>query len=461
MTTSLLEDKLIKKIPKLIEEMKSKQIERDNEISMLVLTLFSKKNLFFLGSPGVGKTGILEVFSSVLENGKTFDWTIKNDTKYEELFGDRYHDDNGKLHYDTTNSMIDSHISILDEIWKGDSKILNSLLSITSNSRTVEVRGIGRVKTSNIATFSASNELPMDESLGALKDRFHVRMLVEPIEDDKNWMKFISRDYDRDPILKTKFTLEDIETIFKNAMNVEIPEDIYMIMLGIKNRIKAIELVCSDRRFDSASDILRVCAYLNGRGKVVPEDLFILKYIVWEVETDIAKIFNIICETIFGNIDEVENYFNKLNKKYTHLQTKKEAGLADFIKFRQQYNGETMREEFNSNLNFLSQYCIELEQVYKNYNSIIRHYEDNKLREKNIQMNLFIENMESPIYSAKKEVVKEVEGQEDSKEKVFVIDIEMCRKKITEVKNELEFLYEWIDKYSEMHNYNLKIINSN
>jgi len=427
---------LIDKVKTSMMELNNKQIEREEEISMLILTLFAKKNLLFVGEPGVSKTGLLDMFLGVLSDGNTFKCTIKDDTKYEELFGDRYFDESGKMIYDFSNSMIDAHIARLDEIWKGNSKILNSLLSATSNYRVVDIRGKGEVKIPNISTFAASNELPTDQALEALHDRFIVAMIVKPIKDNENWLKFISRRYDKSPILQNKFSLAEIEYIYKESFKVQIDISIYKTILSIKNKIKSINIACSDRRFDGAIEILQVSAFLNRRDYVDETELFLLVHMLWKLETDIEKVYKIIFEEIFGNLDEVKKVVIYNENRMNKLLGYKDGHLKDFLKFRNSFD-HSLKELFENQLEQVKSFQNELDIVINGFQSVMSHYETVIDIEKNIAKNLFLPNYKNHIYGN--------------------IDIVAIKNHLSLLNLEYQNIKEWLDENSQLYVYNSKV----
>ena len=67
-----------------------------------------------------------------------------------------------------------AEVVFLDEIFKANSAILNSLLSLL-NERRLYI-GAERIDVPLLALFAASNELPDDDSLEALLDRFVLRI---------------------------------------------------------------------------------------------------------------------------------------------------------------------------------------------------------------------------------------------------------------------------------------------
>jgi len=427
---------LIHRVKLLSEELNGKQIERESEISLLIITFFARKNLFFLGEPGVSKTGLLKIFSTILEDGKVFDWTIKNDTKYEELFGDRYEDDSGKMIYDTSDSIVDSHITILDEVWKGNSKILNSLLSAMSDYRVVEIRGRGVIKIPNLSTLGASNELPSDVSLKALKDRFTVMMKVVPIKDDDNWIKFISRDYDRVPILQNKFKLVELEYIYRESLKIKISSSLYQVMLKIKNKIKSLKISCSDRRFDGTVEILKVSAFLNNRKEVDITDIFLMIHMVWEIETDIKKIKDLIFEIIFGNMDEVKKSIIKNNEDFLKQQSIKNGVLNDFLKFRFTFE-HSSNAEFNFNINSVINLINNFKTILIGYQSIGNHFKESTYLEQLIYKHLFLPNFTNKIYK--------------------IIDINKIYEESLQLEKEIKLLDSWILENQQLYKYNSKV----
>lgn len=432
------EGELLNRIPKLKKELCNKQIEREDVVSMLIVTFFANKNMFLLGEPGVSKTGILEIFATILSDGKVFDWTIKDDTKFEELFGDRYRDDSGKMIYNTSDSIIDAHITILDEIWKGNSKILNSLLSATSNYRVVEIRGEGRIKIPNLSTFAASNELPTDKSLKALKDRFNVMMNVEAIKDNDNWLRFISQDYDTVPTLNTTFTLEEVEYINRKSSEIKIDKNRYELLLKLKNSIKTMKISCSDRRFAGSTEILKVSAFLNKRDAVEIIDLFLLVNMIWEIESDIKEVNNLVFELIFGNLDDVRKLVivndNALNRALS-IQGGK---LSDFLKFRYSFSS-AHDKSFETNIKLLNLLIDDFHRLLDGYNSIYSHYNYNMYLEKEIEKHLFLPNYKSSVYHSDIINIDKIQ-----------INIKLIEKEIINLKN-------WLVENSQIYIYNNKV----
>jgi len=393
-------NELIERIYLADKEINNKVIEMEEVSKMILLTLFSKNHLFLIGTPGVGKTYIFEIVSTIIEDGSTFDICIKDDTKYSEIFGEKIKDENDRITVDLSGTIVQSHIAIIDEIWKGNSKVINSLLSITSGYRTAFIDGVGKVMSPLISAFAASNEMPQDKSLEALADRFVIKMVVNRIQDDTNWKKFIKKDYDTDPNLTTKFLPNEIDLIYTKAQtDVEIPETILDIMLNIKNQAVVEKLKMSDRRFGFATSLIKTSAFINRRMIVNRSDLFILKYIMWSDLDEIDQVSLIISNEIFGRKDEIKKLINESYDKLDEVKSVEKGELSSFKNHRRYFSQENEREF----VYYYNLFVKNLERKIKAFNTLVIVVDSyNKMIEieKEIRENYFIENYNSDLFES-------------------------------------------------------------
>lgn len=444
---------ILERIPYFIDELNNKQIEREELVPLLIIALFSKKHIFLLGEPGVSKTGILEIFASYITNAKIFDICMKDDTVYEELFGDRYRDENNKMVSDYEDTLVDSHIAIIDETWKGDSKVMNSLLSATSNYRVVHIKGKGKMKIPLVSLFGASNELPEDPSLNALSDRFVFKYVVNRIRDDNNWLKFINREYNTNKECDVFFTLEDLEIVNNASKNVIIEPFIINKLLNIKKDILKLQVNSSDRKYDSLIDILKVSALLDNRTKVEIQDLFLLLHVLWEKEEEILIVRKVVFDHIFNTAEYILSIYENNKRKLQQETSILENELNDLIKFRIHFEKEI---EFNKYIDYTIKLKENLEKTLLNFNSIINHYYANNELEQVIFNNKLLGNYKSNIY-INSEIDSEIEYSED----IVIVDIYKIKLDILEVEKNIQNLNKWLENYSLYYQYNAKSIEYN
>lgn len=427
---------LIQRVHTLMSEMNNKQIDREELIQLLVISLFSLKHTFLLGEPGVSKTGILEIFATTIQSDNKFSITIKHDTMYEEIFGDRFRDEGGKLEYDSTGSIVEADFAILDETWKGNSKVMNSLLSIMSNYRNIEIMGKGQVKVPLLMVGGASNELPLDKEVRPLRDRFLFSYVVEKITGEENWVKFASRQYDRNPVLDTKFSPEEIRYLNELSRTVKIPDYIYQTLFKIRQRVVTLAIGVSERKFDGAIDVFLISAFLNERDEVNFSELFFLVHILWEKESDLPLINKILNDEIFGQLDAVLNYIDEIELAKNRLNSAVNGRMSDFIKHRKEYSfGETQifEQQYNMVVNLTNDFSNLLKQI----KMVKDHYDMNMQVEQELCENHFIRNRVSPIYAQ--------------------LNFSNVTKIIDEISKRTEELNEWLLNNAEMYSYNMQV----
>lgn len=341
---------------KMIAELENKAIEREELIRLIVLAIFSRTNMFLIGPPGVGKTYILNIVINSIEGAKSFEYLIMTHTKPEELFGTSYVDKNGKMYYDITNSVLDAHFPFLDEIFKGRSDILNTLLGITHPSRKFFMRGVGEYIVPMVCMFGASNELPQDESLDALDDRFLFRYEVLPIKKIEKYDRFLKGDYDSTPVLSFTITLDDLAQVYKDAIRkIIMPSNVRRLYANLREKLIRNRVKVSDRKINLALDIFKVSAYLNGRNEIDFSDFLILKHILWRDFNEKQIVEEVLHNILFGEVDEIKKEILNIEKELDKINNLMKIEVGRFIYKKEMNSGSDLEEYFNKNIQLLKE----------------------------------------------------------------------------------------------------------
>jgi hypothetical protein len=130
-----------------------------------------------------GKSELGRRLASISGGGAFFERLLTKYSNPEELFGPLSLTALEKDEYirKTAGYLPTASVAFLDEIFKANSAILNSLLTILNERRFDN--GNERVAVPLLAVVAASNELPDSEELDALYDRFLFRRQVMPVSD--------------------------------------------------------------------------------------------------------------------------------------------------------------------------------------------------------------------------------------------------------------------------------------
>jgi MoxR-like ATPase len=156
-------------------------VDRDELIRLMILSTLASEPLLLLGPPGTAKSALISGFSQLV-SARYFEYLLTRFSEPSELLGplDIAAFREGHYRRRSEGMLPTAQLVFLDEIFKANSAILNSLLGLL-NERRLHI-GSERVDVPLIALFAASNEVPTDENLDALLDRFTVRMQTQNLE---------------------------------------------------------------------------------------------------------------------------------------------------------------------------------------------------------------------------------------------------------------------------------------
>src|SRR5690349_10937255 len=167
-----------------LNPMKRAFVGKDEIIDLLGVCLVAGENLFLLGPPGTAKSALVHDLARRLE-GQVFDYLLTRFTEPNELFGpfDIRRLREGDLVTNTEGMLPEASLAFLDELLNANSAILNSLLTVL-NERVFR-RGRETRRLPTLMVVGASNRLPEDEALGALFDRFLVRVRCDNVSTEQ------------------------------------------------------------------------------------------------------------------------------------------------------------------------------------------------------------------------------------------------------------------------------------
>src|SRR5581483_4590903 len=173
------------------DELNRMFLERAELIDGALAALLSHSHVLLIGPPGTAKSMLAEELCTRIEGARYFQWLLTRFSTPEELFGavslkGLEQDDYRRV---TTHKLPEAHIAFLDEIFKANSSILNALLTLI-NERIFH-NGRERVAVPLVTLFGASNELPDEEELTALYDRFMFRFITDYISEDFRFLKML------------------------------------------------------------------------------------------------------------------------------------------------------------------------------------------------------------------------------------------------------------------------------
>lgn len=318
----MLQDKFLK----LEDEMNDSLIERGPEIHSAVLAILSRRHMFMVGAPGIAKSMLVTKLVSLisgLDRETCFKWLLTKHTTPEELYGPpdfTLMRNEGIYKRVTSKKLPEAQFAFLDEIFKANSAILNTLLTIINEGEFENHNDDPSVPLQTL--FAASNEIPTTAELEALADRLHFWHHVEPIKESANFVKMLEGvKRTDDPVL----SLEDIAAAQREVDEVVITDLIYEVLVDLRSTMSDEGIVVSDRRFQQSLAIIRAEAWLGGRDTAGVEDCKPLQHVMWRDIEQIPKVRKAVLDLVDPLERDILAVLTELDSMYTQF----ERDLAD------------------------------------------------------------------------------------------------------------------------------------
>ena len=327
----------------LLEKISSGLYSKEEAVRLSLLAAVACESVFFLGPPGVAKSMICQRLSEVFRSGEGeawFEYLMNQFSTPDEIFGPvslkaLENDEYKKI---TKNYLPEANVAFLDEIWKASPAIQNTLLTIINEKKFHNGNKVQKVPLKVLV--AASNELPASGlGLEALWDRFLIRVLVNPIEDEDEFFDMIESTEETDIKIEESLKISQSELKeWRDKINeVEITQEIREVIKAIRKemtlRNEAIrkaneeaknkqdtqeEFYVSDRRWKKIVNILRTSAFLNGREAVDLMDCQLITYCIWNTENQQQQASEIVRQC-------VEQHGLAVTTKISDLEADKDA----------------------------------------------------------------------------------------------------------------------------------------
>ena len=267
-------------------------VAKSEIIDLLVTCVVAGEHMLLLGPPGTAKSALVQRFVRLID-ARCFEYLLTKFTEPNELFGpvDIELFTEKKRYRRLTDGMLpDAHIVFLDEIFKANSAILNTLLTVMNervfyNGSDNGEPGMLAQSLPLLSVFGASNDLPDDPELQALVDRFAVRALTSNVPEehtramlDKGWNLERERALFKDRnVLKPLLDPDGVRRLTLLIGKVDT-SDVQEPLLRFVSMVRAQGFDLSDRRAVRLLRLAAASAILRRSVRCTLEDLWVLRH---------------------------------------------------------------------------------------------------------------------------------------------------------------------------------------
>ncbi|OIP31553.1 MAG: AAA family ATPase [Deltaproteobacteria bacterium CG2_30_63_29] len=273
-------------------------------IDLMTLCALAQEPLLLIGRPGTAKSDLVVKFCEALglTGDEYFEYMLTKFTEPSEIIGpiDINLLKDGKYHRRVEGKLPCAKVVFLDEIFKSNSAILNTLLTVINERKFYQE---GRPEPVEMRVlFAATNEIPEFSELDALKDRFILKAESTSVRDiafddliEKGLRNEMYRVGNRKPWAGLT-SLDDFErfkayvdqtmlnAVDEDAAGVDrqryFPDEVFSLFKRIIRTLEREEHIeISDRKVIKLYRLMRVRAFLFHGGVVTREELGLLKYV--------------------------------------------------------------------------------------------------------------------------------------------------------------------------------------
>ena len=363
-----------------VDDVSGQIVEREELINMIAIALLTRKNLFILGAPGQAKSAAINSFRSRIEGAKQFERLLSKQTDEDQLFGrvdlaslipgsipeaylngepaylgmktdlecalsdfaqhtdseearekvdslteklEAYRKAVSALHntepmVNTAGKIPEADIVFLDECFKANDGVLNSLLTALNERKYTNEGRTYRIPV--ISFFAASNEIPnfndpQEKILQALYDRLELKVVTENIADrEKRLAVLRDKQAGRYGQISATITLEELMRMQEEVADIPVPDSINELMDDILCELRK-TITVSDRKYLGFYPIAQASAWLHGHSEVQTSDLLALKCYLWGKPSDIPLVETTLTRMCLNPLKDNANKIRALAKE--------------------------------------------------------------------------------------------------------------------------------------------------
>jgi MoxR-like ATPase len=261
-------------------------LDKQEIIRLMIISVIAGEHMVLVGPPGTAKSALVRAFAKMVD-ARYFEYLLTRFTEPNELFGpvDMIAFRQGEYRRRVEGMLPEAEVVFLDEVFKANSAILNSLLTLLNERRYANGRNV--LSCPLLSVFSASNEVPNDDNLQAIFDRFLLRVQSNNL-DSYHFQNLVTRGVTHElaqlsgaareqQVLLTSQALHHVHADFGQYMRFS--EEFLTTYKGLIFQIRSEGISISDRRVVKLTKLFAASALFDGRSEPCDADFFVLKHI--------------------------------------------------------------------------------------------------------------------------------------------------------------------------------------
>lgn len=376
----------------LMADVNAQVAEREELVEAIAIALLTRKNLFILGAPGQAKSYAINQFCARITGARQFERLLSKQTDEEQLFGRvdlssllpgsvpetelrkdptynllrseledvmkrlpktpddvesmapvKHHTQlledyrraaaalrQGEPSVNTAGKIPEADIVFVDEIFKCNDGVLNSLLTALNERKYTNEGRTYPIPT--ISFFAASNEIPnfsdpQEKILEALYDRLELKVVADNISDRAKRLAVLAdKQAGRAGQITASITLDELAQMQAEVAAIPVPDAANELADDILCQLRKDGIPVSDRKYLNYYPIAQAKAWLSGHAQVESQYLLALKNYLWQKPADrpvVESTLNRMC------VNPMQDKVSGVRAMAMDVQTEFDANRAD------------------------------------------------------------------------------------------------------------------------------------
>lgn len=260
--------------------------QRQDAIEACLIALVTKEHAFLLGPPGTAKSMLVRDIFGAVSGAEYFEVLMSKNRPDAAVMGpydmQLLRSESSFVRKDA-GFLTTAHFAFIDEAGKMSPTVGHDMLAALNERIKHEVKGGRSAHHIPLLTaIAASNEHPATASddAAALWDRLLLRAPVEYLASGSDFAKMLTaRHVPLEPVL----TLDEVNWIHEMEIpSVTVTQGTLDALHALRKTLTTDGFVISDRRWRASVKAIQATAWLRGSDATEPEDLAILRLIVWD-----------------------------------------------------------------------------------------------------------------------------------------------------------------------------------